>query len=62
MTVIQFPAKKPLAVRQEDAWNEYVALLTRAHETFALSDGIAAAKAYGRFFDLFNQTETEGAS
>lgn len=62
MTVIDFPNRRSSVARQHDAWEAYRVAFIKAQQTLDLADGIAAAKAYARFHDLFVDKNPDGAA
>ncbi len=46
-------AQKQRAITVQEAWDHYVALQDKAKETQHIEDGIAAAKAWREWLELF---------
>jgi hypothetical protein len=50
------------AIDVEHLWTEFVSAQERSKRTLAVSDGIAAGKAYRRFLEAFTRPNTRGAA
>ncbi len=62
MTITRARTEPANLAEQEQAWDEYAAAAMKAQETLAVSDGIAAAKAWAHFLKLFLDREADAAA